>query len=655
MNLADRLSVPDATEALLFDMDGVLLDTLAADIEFVNRLVKSHCGDAVRVPASVVLSYFPYPIPEFWSLVLAEVGVEVSEGTVEKLVAEHDAARRSTAMPVHEGVVEILAAARQQALPVAVVSSNPTAEVDAMLGAAGLREYVDVVVGTDAPGVRCKPAPDPYLEAARRLGRPPQRCVAVEDSLLGARSASEAGCHTVAVATGAVRFAELEQSPSVARCYTGFGSSRVVLGDRGVTDKSLITPNDFVSHMIEHIAWRLGCSVDVLWTNDNWHDLGVALGHQVSALPAHRDDGAALGMIDDGSAEVAVRRASSGGVTLNTTRQVDLDWFLGLRCEQLRNGAPLVQLLSGLGAGSGLDLQVTVASLEDPHHTWEGVFRAVGIALATMCRVPATASLEPLAPLAPTAPATAETGSAAAASTESTDSARGVERGWVVEGLSTEHAAVSRRTAESVVAVDLCLGRPAAKCRFDVADSIRVDGLADLLLEFAAGASLGIDVSFLATKLSSSHVVAEDVGLVLGRAVRAIAVERMEQFGIDGAGSNVATISELADKPVHVGISLEGRKFWKYVPFEQDYAEFRRSFLIGHTLPNGLFSEDLDDFVDGLAGGLQASVIVHFPLPVDPSTGWPSLFRGLGEAVAGLLRPNPGRRGLIPGVKATLA
>lgn len=676
MNLADRLSVPDGTEALLLDMDGVLLDTLAADLEFVNRLVKCHFGDEVRVPRSAVLAYFPYPIPDFWPLVLAQVGVEAPAELVEKLVMEHENARRTTVMPVHEGIPEILDAASGAGLAVAVVSNNPTAEIEAMLSMAGLRDQVGVVVGTDAPGVAPKPAPDPYLAAARRLGRPPRRCVAVEDSLLGARSAAAAGCHTVAVATGAVPFADFEASPAVARSYTGFGTGQVLLGDRGVTEKSLVTPNDFVSHMIEHIAWRLGCSVQVHWTSDDWHELGVRLGRQVAALPTHRDAAAALGMIDDGSAEVAVRAAEPGTATLAATRQVDLDWFLGLRCEQLRTGEPLVRLLAGLAAGAGIDLRVTVASLEDPHHTWEGVFRAVGIALAGRCRRPAAqpadeeaaqqppagqrSGVEPavepgVVPPPPGISPAAAPGGRLPADRSPAGPQPGVERGWAVEALTTGHARLSRRTAESAVAVEVALGGPAAVCRFDVADSISVAGLADLLLEFATGAGLALEVDFLATKLSSSHVVAEDVGLVLGRAIRAVAVQRMEQFGIDGAGSNVDTISDLAELPVRVGISMEGRKFWKYVPFAEDYVQFRRSFLVGHTLPGGLFSEDLDDFVDGLAGGLQASVIVHLPRPVPPASGWPALFHGLGVAVAGLLRPNPARRGLIPGVKATLA
>jgi hypothetical protein len=72
-------------------------------------------------------------------------------------------------------------------------------------------------------------------------------------------------------------------------------------------------------------------------------------------------------------------------------------------------------------------------------------------------------------------------------------------------------------------------------------------------------------------------------------------------------------------------------------------------------LTNGMFSEDLDDFVDGLAGGLQSSIIVHIDRDVSPIWGWPMLFRGLGEAMAGLLAVNPHRLALAPGVKATLA
>jgi imidazoleglycerol phosphate dehydratase HisB len=231
-----------------------------------------------------------------------------------------------------------------------------------------------------------------------------------------------------------------------------------------------------------------------------------------------------------------------------------------------------------------------------------------------------------------------------------------VEKGWHIEHADRSSARLRRQTAESVVTAAVSLGGGGgATCRIEVSDSIDVEGMGELLAEFAKGAGLQLEVSFTATRLSSSHVVTEDIGLALGRALRAIAIERMMSTGIQGAGSNVDAPEDLSALPVRVGVSIEGRKFCKFVPFQEPYDSFRRSFLVGHTLPNGLYSEDLDDFVDAFAGGLNAGVIVHVGRPVEPATGWPLVFRGLGEAMAEVLSENPARRELVPGVKGTLA
>jgi hypothetical protein len=137
--------------------------------------------------------------------------------------------------------------------------------------------------------------------------------------------------------------------------------------------------------------------------------------------------------------------------------------------------------------------------------------------------------------------------------------------------------------------------------------------------------------------------------------VRQVALERMERIGINGAGSSIRGVEDIQDNPVRVGVSMEGRKFCKYVPLAEGYQEFRRSFLIGSTLASGIFSEDLDDFVDGFAGGMQTSVIVHIGESITAEEGWPLVFRGLGEAVREVLVVNRARQRLIAGVKATLA
>ena len=643
MLIANRLVVPDGTGALLWDMDGVLLDTLTMDYELVNRLLRSHAPGVGEVPRQVVRAYFPYDIPDFWRLLVSRIGLDVPQDTLDELVREHEKARESAEITIHDGVAEILADARDRGLRAAVVSNNPAADVDRMLRTAGLRDYFAAVIGNDDPAIEKKPAPDAYLEAVRRMAGA-GTYVALEDSLLGAQAAKAAGCWTVGVATGATDFEALSSSPHVDSAYAAFIPCRIEFGREGVTKKSLVTPNEFVSHMIEHIAWRLGCSVDVLWTNDDWFQLGRDLGQRIGELVSLRGAAASLGMIDDGSCEVALRRDSKGNARLRSVDQVDLDWFLALRCEQLRNGQPLVRMLHGLGAGCGVDLDILVTSVEDPHHTWEGIFRGVGIGLSKLAAVRELPE-----------PADDARPSVASHAGQPTRHEASVERGWNVWHSSPTAARLRRETAESVVDLELELGNPGAEFALTVSDSISVGGVSDLLREFAQAAGLHVTVRFNATRLSSSHVVTEDIGLALGRALRCVAVERMVAFGINGAGSSIGSVDDLTSAPIRVGVSMEGRKFWKFVPLNSDYASLRKAFLIGHTLPNGLFSEDLDDFIDGFAGGLGASVMIHVDSGVDPAAGWQLVFGGLGSAMKELLAHNPDRRALAPGVKATLA
>jgi 1-acyl-sn-glycerol-3-phosphate acyltransferase len=102
-----------------------------------------------------------------------------------------------------------------QSIPVAVASSAHRRVIDAALAGLGLADGFQVVVSSDEVAAG-KPAPDVYLEAARRLGVAPARCLVVEDSLNGIRAARAAGMTVVLVpnasvppAPGAVDLADL--------------------------------------------------------------------------------------------------------------------------------------------------------------------------------------------------------------------------------------------------------------------------------------------------------------------------------------------------------------------------------------------------------------------------------------------------------------
>jgi HAD superfamily hydrolase (TIGR01509 family) len=617
--VASRVNLPEQTAALLFDLDGVIVDTLSLEYEVVNELLAQQGIEPVD--REVVRVNFPYPIPESWRRTLTTAGREPDDALVAGLSDALERERASRPLAVHEGIQELFIGAREAGLRLAVVSNNPVAHVDEMLDRIGIAP--DAVIGNDAEGIRSKPAPDQYLAGAKALGLDPARCAAIEDSLLGARSAREAGCHSIGVATGAATFAELAASEDVDIAYTRFAQPVIELKPGDVRRKTLDTPNEFVSHMLEHVAWRLGCEAEIRWHCDDWRWLGRGVGAAIAPLLDGPETAQALGMIDDGSAEVTVTRSGDPGAEL-TGAGVDVDWFTSLRVEQLHDGRPLLDLLQGLAEGAGTSVTVAVTSLEDPHHTWEAVWRGVGVALRGLSRTLAEAAVE----LEPAAPA------------------GGIE---VLES-GADSATVRRTTSESVCEVAVSLVDKTFSCRIETSDSVNSQGLADLVHVFAARAGLGMKIDFAATRLSSSHVAAEDVGMTIGAALKALAGERMAAIGIEGAGSNLNG----GPQPIRVGISFEGRKFVRFQPVGWSQDELRR-LLIGQTLANGLFSEDLDDFVDGFAGGMGCSVIVHWEQITDPDEAWRLIFGGLGAAVAQLLATNRSRRGVIAGVKGTLA
>jgi HAD superfamily hydrolase (TIGR01509 family) len=100
-------------------------------------------------------------------------------------------------LPLVEGAreaVERLAAR----WPLALASSSNRELIDLVLELSGLARHFRVTVSSEEVA-RGKPAPDVYLEAARRLGVPPERCAAIEDSENGIRSAKAAGMRVLAI------------------------------------------------------------------------------------------------------------------------------------------------------------------------------------------------------------------------------------------------------------------------------------------------------------------------------------------------------------------------------------------------------------------------------------------------------------------------
>jgi HAD superfamily hydrolase (TIGR01509 family) len=179
-------------DAILFDLDGTLIDTeslavasglaalaqngfqVAAD--FMHQLIgKDHTATAAIIRAQ---------LPD---LDLAEFDLQwrrlFNEGVNRGLPLK----------PGAEALLEQLAH-----LPRGLVTSSRREEAHRKLAVAGIARYFDLVISFDDV-TAAKPAPDPYLLAAERLGVQPDRCLVFEDSETGAEAAHRAGCRVVQV------------------------------------------------------------------------------------------------------------------------------------------------------------------------------------------------------------------------------------------------------------------------------------------------------------------------------------------------------------------------------------------------------------------------------------------------------------------------
>ena len=189
------MKLPRRPAAVVFDMDGLLFDTetLYQDAILLAAAEKGH-----EVAPGFFTQTIGLPWAQCRALLLSQFGETFAVDEFQEAWGRHFWMIAETRLLLKMGALELLDMLDQFRLPRAIATSSSRRTVERHLTAHNLMERFDAIIG-HGDYERGKPAPDPFLKAAERLGVEPHLCLALEDSHNGVRSASSAGMMTIMV------------------------------------------------------------------------------------------------------------------------------------------------------------------------------------------------------------------------------------------------------------------------------------------------------------------------------------------------------------------------------------------------------------------------------------------------------------------------
>jgi HAD superfamily hydrolase (TIGR01509 family) len=189
------MALPRTVKAVVFDMDGLLVDT---EVLYCEALT----AQAAVMGYDLTMDVLKRMIGHSWAGSTAVLKGHFGEAFDTDALRDGSIARfyelAEGGIALKAGVREVLEVLVARDIPRAIATSSRRSEVEHHIGHHGLLDHFQAVVASgDYP--RPKPNPDPYLIAAERLGVDPAACLALEDSHNGVRAAAAAGMMTIMV------------------------------------------------------------------------------------------------------------------------------------------------------------------------------------------------------------------------------------------------------------------------------------------------------------------------------------------------------------------------------------------------------------------------------------------------------------------------
>lgn len=197
-------------KAVLFDMDGVLLDSEPLFLRAINDALIEYGVDIISHEENQDF-LIGTTIVQTWERIKE---VRDLDKTVEQLIIDyehHVLAIFGGPLDARPGVKDLVDFCRSSSIPIAVASSSQHRWIDIKLAAIGLTGVFDSIMGGDDV-VNGKPDPEVYMRSAGRLGKTASECIAIEDSPVGVSSAVASGAYTIAVKTDSTAGLDVSQA-----------------------------------------------------------------------------------------------------------------------------------------------------------------------------------------------------------------------------------------------------------------------------------------------------------------------------------------------------------------------------------------------------------------------------------------------------------
>ena len=189
------MSFPRQIKAVVFDMDGLLVDT---ETVVYRAMQRATLGIAGEFPMSTFRQMVGLPNHASDAIVCGHFGEGFDLASWNAAVSAHFREELATGIALKSGVLEILDHLDAVNMPRAIATSSSLESVRASLGPHSIVDRFHALITRDVQ-VNSKPHPEPFLKAAVALRIDPADCLALEDSHNGVRSASSAGMMTVMV------------------------------------------------------------------------------------------------------------------------------------------------------------------------------------------------------------------------------------------------------------------------------------------------------------------------------------------------------------------------------------------------------------------------------------------------------------------------